>query len=141
MKFKRILFPVDFSEHAQESLGKASQFLSGDELQEVHLLYVLHTPTDYSTWSGDPTTDVRHRLDSIGGGIDLPGHVALKTWVGEGHPSTVICDYAVKHGCDLIIIATHGRTGLKHMMMGSTAEQVVRHAACPVLTLRVVPSR
>ena len=139
MRFKRILFPVDFSEHADESLSKASRFLSGDELEEVHLVHVLHTPTDYSTWSGDPTGDVRHRLDAVGGSTDLPPQVKLKSSVLEGHPSTQICKYAASHKCDLIIIATHGRTGLSHMMLGSTAEQVVRHAPCPVLTLRVTP--
>jgi len=140
MQFKRILFPVDFSEHAEKSLSRSSQFLSGAELEEVHLLYVLHTPTDYSTWSEDPTGDVQRRLDAVGGSIDLPPQVQLKSTVMEGHPSTQICKYAASHKCDLIVMATHGRTGLSHMMLGSTAEQVVRHAHCPVLTLRVAPT-
>ena len=139
MQFKRILFPVDFSEHSRDSLAKASQFLSGDQLQEVHLLYVLHTPSDYSTWSGDPTADARLRLDQLRGSLELPDHVERKSSVSKGHPSTDICQYAATHACDLIIMATHGRTGLAHMMLGSTAEQVVRHAPCPVLTLRVAP--
>jgi len=139
MQFKRILFPVDFSEHARDALAQASRFLSGDQLQEVHLLYVLHTPNDYSTWSGDPTADARLRLEALGKTLDLPGHVEKKLSVSKGHPSTDICRYATTHACDLIIMATHGHTGLAHMMLGSTAEQVVRHAPCPVLTLRVAP--
>ena len=61
----------------------------------------------------------------------------ISTVVLTGHASTEICRYAAKENCDLIVIATHGRTGLKHMVLGSTAEQVVRHAPCPVLTLRI----
>ncbi|HJL33241.1 MAG TPA: universal stress protein, partial [Polyangiaceae bacterium LLY-WYZ-15_(1-7)] len=51
-------------------------------------------------------------------------------------PAKGIVDYAEKEGVDLIVISTHGRTGLRRMMIGSVAERVVRHAHCPVLTLR-----
>lgn len=54
-----------------------------------------------------------------------------------GHPAMAICDYAKEHECDLIALATHGRTGIAHLLIGSTAEQVVRHAPCPVLSLRL----
>jgi nucleotide-binding universal stress UspA family protein len=47
-----------------------------------------------------------------------------------------ICDYAEKENVDLIVVATHGRTGMSHFLIGSVAEKVVRHAPCPVLTLR-----
>lgn len=47
-----------------------------------------------------------------------------------------ICDYAQKEDVDLIVVSTHGRTGLQHILIGSVAEKVVRHAPCPVLTLR-----
>ena len=54
------------------------------------------------------------------------------------HPSAAegICEAAVEAGADLIVLSTHGRTGLAHMLIGSVAERVVRHAPCPVLTLR-----
>jgi len=54
------------------------------------------------------------------------------------HPSAAegICEAAGKTGADLIVLSTHGRTGLAHMLIGSVAERVVRHAPCPVLTLR-----
>lgn len=47
-----------------------------------------------------------------------------------------ICDHAEKEGVDMIVVSTHGRTGLSHLLIGSVAEKVVRHAPCPVLTLR-----
>lgn len=51
-------------------------------------------------------------------------------------PADAICKYAAQHAVDLIVVSTHGRTGLAHLLVGSVAEKVVRHAPCPVLTLR-----
>ena len=136
MEFRRILFPVDFSEHSESCMANSSRLLAGDGVQEVHFLYILHTPTDFSTWSGDPKADVERRLAEFIEEFNPPGDHQTKSMVVTGHPSTEICKYAVDHQCDLIVMATHGRTGLSHMMLGSTAEQVVRHAPCPVLTFR-----
>lgn len=67
----------------------------------------------------------------------LPGVKHLKTALVLSHnAATGICDYARKESVDLIVIATHGRSGLSHFLIGSVAEKVVRHAPCPVLTLR-----
>jgi len=62
------------------------------------------------------------------------GSVTLAT---AEHVSTAkaICDYADEHGVDMIVIGTHGRTGLSHVLMGSVAEKVVRHANCPILVV------
>jgi len=62
--------------------------------------------------------------------------VADKVILHDTSAAHAICRYAEKIGADLIVIATHGRTGLKHLVIGSVAERVVRHASCPVLTLR-----
>jgi nucleotide-binding universal stress UspA family protein len=62
--------------------------------------------------------------------------VQLQTSVREGVPHDEILAAADEHGCDLIVMSTHGHTGLKHMLLGSTAERVVRLAKQPVLTLR-----
>jgi nucleotide-binding universal stress UspA family protein len=51
-------------------------------------------------------------------------------------PAEIIVDYAQKGGFDLIVMGTHGRTGLKHLLLGSVAEQVLRRALCPVLTTK-----
>jgi len=61
-----------------------------------------------------------------------------EAWLVTGHPGQLICDAVKDYKADLIVTSTHGATGLKHILLGSTAEFVVRHAACPVL---VVPSR
>jgi nucleotide-binding universal stress UspA family protein len=65
------------------------------------------------------------------------GRVEFETQIVIGRPVDAICDVGNEKGADLIVTATHGRTGLSHMLIGSTAEVVVRHAPCPVL---VVPS-
>jgi nucleotide-binding universal stress UspA family protein len=137
MKFNKILFPIDFSKHSQRSLEKASEFFSEERSGEIIFLYVLSSPSDFSTWEGDPKKAIAKELEEIEMRFKEKERFTISTVVLTGHASTEICRYAVRENCDLIVIATHGRTGLKHMVLGSTAEQVVRHAPCPVLTLRI----
>ena len=61
----------------------------------------------------------------------------MEALVREGYPATVIVDEAKSLPADLIVIGTHGLTGLKHMLLGSIAERVVQKAPCPVLTVKV----
>jgi nucleotide-binding universal stress UspA family protein len=63
------------------------------------------------------------------------------TEVISGNPGDAIIDYAKEHGGDLIVMGTHGRTGLRHLLMGSVAEHVVRHAPCPILIVRSVEEK
>jgi nucleotide-binding universal stress UspA family protein len=65
-------------------------------------------------------------------GLGAPS-VAATTAIGE--PAVEIVGYAKEHGIDLLVLGTHGRTGLEHALMGSVAERVVRRARCPVLTV------
>ena len=66
----------------------------------------------------------------------IPQQVKAEIYVRNGRPSHEIVAAAKELDADFIVISTHGRTGLKHAFIGSTAENVVRHAPCPVLTLR-----
>ena len=75
--------------------------------------------------------ELRRRGETAFGDIELKTAVVLNANAAVG-----ICDYAAKEEVDLIVLSTHGRTGLSHMLIGSVAERVVRHAPCPVLTLR-----
>jgi nucleotide-binding universal stress UspA family protein len=68
----------------------------------------------------------------------VPPALLKKTLVRLGQPYHEITEVARTQKADLLVITTHGRTGLKHALLGSTAERVVRHAACPVLTVRVL---
>ena len=65
-----------------------------------------------------------------------PDPVGLRTVVESGHPYATILQWASEGAYDLIVMGTHGRSGLPHVLLGSIAEKIVRHAPCPVLTVR-----
>lgn len=71
--------------------------------------------------------------------LRLPGNaVAVEHCLLDGDPATVIVRHAEATACDLIVMGTHGRTGLGRMFLGSVAEQVMRRAPCPVLTVKAI---
>lgn len=78
--------------------------------------------------------DLSSLRDELGDGLTV--HVIVR----DGLPHDEILATAAENGCDLIVIATHGHTGWKHAMLGSTAERLVRLSPVPVLTLRVPPA-
>ncbi|KAA0141444.1 universal stress protein [Gimesia chilikensis] len=141
---KKILVPTDFSEFGQHAL------LYGCELAkrfgaELHLLNVVQDavamfpePNMMGTSMNDLVADMQSlaekQLEEMPG---LPGsedlNVVRKVCVGPAFLE--IIRYAKEQEIDLIVIGTHGRTGLKHMLLGSVAEKVVRKAPCPVLTV------
>jgi nucleotide-binding universal stress UspA family protein len=67
--------------------------------------------------------------------------VAVEQRLAEGDPAAEILHLATDTGCDMIVLGTHGRTGLDRLLMGSVAEQIVRKAPCPVLTVKAPQSR
>jgi len=136
LEFNRVLIPVDFSDHSRRSLGDCSKMFSDQQTREFHFVYVWRPPSDAVTWD-DPQDELEQKLvDFTADFSHSGGHVCINRLL-SGHPALEICKYADENKCDLIVLSTHGRTGLKHLFIGSTAEQVVRHADCPVLTLPV----
>jgi len=146
MKLKRILVPVDFSEDSLNALDYAREFAKPFKA-ELAVLFVVE-PVYYATPSElyGPTTNLAMLLDEQKR-IGLQQLEALaanlkkqrqtvRTLLQTGTPYRVIIDVAKRQGADMIIMATHGRTGLTHVLMGSVAERVVREAGCPVLTVR-----
>ena len=142
---KGILVPVDFSECSQEGLqyaiGLANQF--GAKIMLLHVTYLGYI---YSS-EGTALYDVRGLQAAARENAERQmrkfiraakfGRVKYETAFTDGSPVSDICAFAKNHKVDLIITSTHGRTGLKHVLIGSVAEQVVRRASCSVL---VVPS-
>ena len=141
MSFTRILFPTDFSETAEHALDYVRD-LAERHGARVHLLHVVRDPKSQA-WAGEAA------------GIVIPD--LLQTWTAEaegrmrelslngirtdravrvGHPFGEIIRYARDNGIDLIVMGTHGRGPVEHMLLGSVAEKVVRKAPCPVLTVR-----
>lgn len=144
IKLEKVLVPTDFSEFGEQAL------LYGCELAkrfdaELHLLNVVQDavamfpePNMMGTSMNDLIADMQHlakkQLEEMPG---LPGTEDLKVIreVRVGPAFLEIIRYAKKTEIDLIVIGTHGRTGIKHMLLGSVAEKVVRKAPCPVLTV------
>jgi nucleotide-binding universal stress UspA family protein len=84
---------------------------------------------------------LEQQLQKLAAETAADGGFTCRAVLREGPPTQELLDCAKEVGADLLIIATHGYTGLKHMLLGSTAEQVVRHASCPVLTIRAELSK
>lgn len=146
--FSRILVPTDFSPPSDGALEYA-RILAAKFGSSLQLLHVIDDPTASSDFVPDgyaPSTEdirtgliahARTRLDHLMNLVDRARYHAHAEAI-LGLPAQAIVDYALATGTGLIVMGTHGRTGLAHLLMGSVAEQVVRTAPCPVLTVRQV---
>lgn len=142
---RQILAPTDFSKHSEGALRYACD-LAETFGAGLHLLHVLSDvmpvgpdpmltavlPPEYYRETEDVTKEALEKLVEPTWGKPA----SVSTAVAWGHAVDVVNDYAKHHGIDLIVIATHGRTGLSHVLLGSVAERIVREAPCPVLTIR-----
>jgi nucleotide-binding universal stress UspA family protein len=162
MLYTHILVPTDFSDEAKRALYYAIEEAKQYQAQ-LSLLHVLHQPSTevyyvrgapenrggYEAEFGGrlpaspPSTPQTVRRDYDEEALtrlrDLipPGFSgSWEAHIATGDPADAIVRYATELGVDLIVMGTHGRTGLQHVLLGSVAEKVVRHAPCPVLTVR-----
>src|ERR1035437_10298727 len=143
-EIKRVLVPIDFSDYSKKSLRYAVNFIKWFNA-ELYLIYVIEPiiyPPDFSMG--------QIAIPSIDGEIDKRAFEELenlakngiqadkkcKCIIKTGKPYLEIIETAKEENIDLIVIASHGHTGVEHILFGSTAEKVVRKAPCPVLTLR-----
>jgi len=141
---KKILVPIDFSDYSKSALKYAVNFCK-DFNAEMILIYVVEPviyPPDFSmgqiaipSVNAEWDERARQELDKLAK-EQIPTGVTVKSIIKTGKPFIEIIDTAGELDVDLIIIATHGRSGVEHILFGSTAEKVVRKAPCPVLTLR-----
>ena len=142
----RILVPVDFSPHADRALRYAATLARrlGAKLALVH---VVEDPFVTGAWTCEiyvPSfqevrdqliADAERKLAALrvsGAAMGVPVEATVTT----GWPVQAIIDHAAQGGFDLIVMGTHGRTGLSHAVMGGVAERVLRRAPCPVLIVR-----
>ncbi len=132
-----ILVPTDLSDNAQQAFPVACA-LARDCGARVVVLYVMLPPM------GHDILEARRDPDAYYGGVrevlrqlEARDHdVRVEHRLEEGDAARVILEVARELHAGLIVMATHGRTGLRHLLMGSVAEQVVRQAPCPVLTVK-----
>jgi nucleotide-binding universal stress UspA family protein len=144
-RFKKILVPVDFSACSMQGLDYAKALAKGFGaslvlLHSVHLQYYVSSDEyaryDMPLLMQQVEKASREQMNELVQKTDWDG-IGVKSSLQIGHAGDQICSQAKQLGADLIVTSTHGTTGLKHIMMGSTAEYVVRHAPSPVF---VVPS-
>ena len=141
---KRILVPIDFSEHSKNALqyaiSHAKQF--GAELILIYVVEPTVYPADLSfgqvafpSFENELRERAKKELDELAK-TQVGKRVRVRTMIRTGKPFLEIIDTSHEERADLIIIATHGHTGVEHLIFGSTAEKVVRKARCPVLVVR-----
>jgi len=141
---KRIVCPSDFSGPSSEGFNAAAEMAGqfGAEVLLVHVVSVIPDLPDDPTRSFEVPeyeralhTDARRQLDKLADTLAKKG-LKARTIIGHGDAGSEIVRIAKEEAADLIVIATHGSTGLAHILFGSVAERVVRLAHCPVLSVR-----
>ncbi len=143
---KRILWPTDFSELSLKGGRYARAFWEkfGAELHLIHVIPPPLSPDVSVMLPAEVPISVAEPelLEASRTGLKeliqrhFQGDKGIKIDAFYGNPWMGICDYAAKHEIDLIVVATHGRTGLGHVLIGSTAERIVQRAPCPVLVVK-----
>ena len=143
---KNILVATDFGE-ASDSALRYGRELAGRFGATLHVLNVVEnfyvTTFGAETYAAvvpemqrDLEAAARRRIDELLIDSDRSGPPSEAVVITSGSPAYAIVDYARENGIDLIVMGTHGRGALAHLLMGSVAERVVRVASCPVLTVR-----
>lgn len=144
--YQNFLVPYDFSEHAEAALFTARDLAPRFDAN-IQLVNVLQPPAYAYGFIGyggavDPGIDLTELREAANRALasvcdrlkDLPGAHAAHVVEGSMIADT-LCETAKKLDCGLIIMGTHGRTGLSHAVLGSVAERTIRFAPCPVLTV------
>ena len=142
---RTILVPTDFSEDADLAIHTAHRLLAPLEQDaRLILLHAFNLPIEYTAYGAIPTSvkymedtglDAERRLYERAEALQRQG-LTIDTLACEGDPAHVIAEEAEKRGVDLIAMGTRGHGALRHLLLGSTAERVVEHAPCPVMTIR-----
>jgi nucleotide-binding universal stress UspA family protein len=138
LTLRTILHPTDFSERSEAAFRLACS-LARDHRARLIVLHVIPPPVSHAeavarqephSYREERWNDL-YRLQAPGTGMDIEHRLA------DGDPAAEILRVAEESPCDLIVMGTHGRTGLGRLLTGSVAEQVLRHSACPVLTVKM----
>ncbi|MCW9077557.1 MAG: universal stress protein [Gammaproteobacteria bacterium] len=143
MKIDKVLFPTDFSTAADQAFESAT-FLADTHNAELILLHVVDQVSGFDQYEILALTPIeiaekleKHAHQKMQALVDrVKGRVTATETVREGSTWEVICDTAKEENADIIVMASQGRTGLSHALIGSVAEKVARHASCPVLIVR-----
>lgn len=145
MKKLKVLVPVDFSSHSLNTLESALSLREYADA-EFYLLHVLASGEveTFANLGGEPGEAHERRMAEAAASLEREVErcrakapdLKISSQVAFGVPFKEICRLADEENFQLIVIGTHGRTGLSHLLIGSTAERVVQHASCPVLSIK-----
>jgi len=136
-RFNKILCPVDFDQNSLLALRLAAE-LAQERKATLHLLHVVEIPPgpEVALPFGKMEAAARSRLEKIAR-QELDAGASYQVEVMMGDPGVEILQLAKRLHANLIVMATHGRKGLRRLVLGSVAERVVREAPCPVLTVKL----
>jgi len=143
IEIRTILVPIDFSESARSVIEWAAHF-ARESNSKLILFHAYHLPVEFQQLEGaylppdfwaNVKSETQASLARYEAELRESGH-SVESVVREGYAATAIIDEATECGADLIVIGTHGLSGLQHMLLGSIAERVVQKAPCPVLTVK-----
>lgn len=142
--FRKLLVPLDGSPLAEEALGRAAAIAraTGAELE----LVLVHHPFpseafEDAPWNAEEWTVERDYLDSMADEVAAGASVAVKRTILKGDPIESLCLHATEANADLIVMTSHGRTGLSRAWLGSVADGVIRRSSVPVLMLRAAEGK
>jgi universal stress protein A len=144
MQFRHILAPTDFSEYSKQAIASALEWAKkfGAKLSILHVIELPPYPVEgyvppnlSATFLDDLERQAAADLAQVVPEAEAT-NIAVARVTAVGTPYRKIIETAEAEQVDLIVMATAGRTGLSHLVMGSIAERVVRTASCPVLTIR-----
>lgn len=141
--YERILVPTDGSEAMDDVIDHAAA-LAAEHDATLHTIYVANTaslsdiPMD-AGWEGitDALQREGKRAISVVENVAESHGVSIETAVREGSPAKEIQRYATEEECDILVMGTHGRSGVDRLLLGSVTERIVRTSPIPVLTIRV----
>jgi nucleotide-binding universal stress UspA family protein len=139
--WRTICCAVDFSEISHLALSRAADLARRYDAA----LLVLHAVAPSRSALGEEADEEQERVETERaerqlarwrGGAEMLAGRRVRTEVVHGDPAAEIVRHALRHRCDLLVLGTHGRTGLRRLVLGSVAERVLRRAPCPVLAVR-----
>lgn len=133
--FRDILCPIQFDSNSLAALEMGKR-IAGDYRATLHLLHVIATDADEARLMPhrDPLTEARTRLKTLA--VEHLEKTRYQILTKRGDPAKIVCETARDLDADLIVMASHGRSGLARLFVGSVAERVLRESSCPVLAVR-----
>ena len=144
----RILIPTDFSASSDAAL-EYGKLLAEEFGASLHLLHVLEEPSTAGAWGSEAYMVELPRMRAAAQGeaearldqVFTPSErerLRVSAEIADGPAARTIVDVASRRAIDLIVMGTHGRTGIAHLLLGSVTEKVLRTSSCPVLAVRTV---